>query len=83
MSAQKARKLSILRTEPEVRTEWWEEQESSLPALQRVGKEERKEWDETTNGQEALADKREKLRRGRIIFRKEGTKGFIKAGYIV
>ena len=45
-------------------------------------KEEWKERDETTNGKEVPADKRKKIQRGRIIFRKEGTKGFIEAGYI-
>ena len=49
---------------------------------EREGQEERKERDETTNGKEVRADKRKKLQRGRMIFRKEGTKGFIEAGYI-
>ena len=38
---------------------------------------------QTTEGKEAPVDKGEKLRRGRLIFRKEGTKGFIDAGYMV
>ena len=47
---------------------------------EREGQEER---DETTKGKEAPAEIGKKLRRGRLIFRKEGTKGFIDAGYIV
>ena len=78
--AQKARKLSILHTEPEVRTEEPEEQEKKE---EREGEEEWKQRDETTKGKEAPADKGKKLRRDRLIFRKEGTKGFFKAGYIV
>ena len=50
---------------------------------EREEKEEWKEQDETTKGKEAPVDKGKKLRRGRLIFRKEGTKGFIEAFYIV
>ena len=42
--------------------------------------EERDEWDEwqeTTKGKGAPAVQGKKLQRGRLIFRKEGTKGFI------
>ena len=48
--------------------EEWEEQEDQ------------EEWDEqeeTTKGKRAPADQGKKLRTGRLIFRKEGTKGFI------
>ena len=47
---------------------------------EREGQEER---DETLIGKEAPADVLKKLRRGRLIFRREGTKCFIDAGYIV
>ena len=47
---------------------------------EREGQEER---DETTKDKEAPADIGKKLQRGRLIFRKEGTKGFIDVGYIV
>ena len=47
------------------------------------GQEEWEERDETKKGKEAPTDKGTKLRRGRLIFRKKGTKGFIEAGYIV
>ena len=53
--------------EQEVQEEW-EEQEDQ------------EEWDEqeeTTKGKRAPADQGKKLRTGRLIFRKEGTKGFI------
>ena len=48
---------------------------------EREGQEER---DKTTKGKEAPADIGKKLRRGRLIFRKEGTtlKGFVDAAYI-
>ena len=46
-------------------------------------KEEREGQDETTKGKEAPEDIGKKLQRGRLIIRKEGTKGFIDAGYIV
>ena len=62
--------MAILCTEPDVRTEKREEQE-------------KKEEPETTKGKEAPADKGKKLRRGRLIFKKEGTKGVIEAGNIV
>ena len=39
-------------------------------------------WDEKTKGKEAPADKGKKLRKGRLIVRKEGAKGFIEAGYV-
>ena len=68
---QKARKLPNFRTEPEVRTELQEEQEKRE---EREGKEDR---DETTKGKEAPAEKGKKLRRGMLIFRKEGMKGFV------
>ena len=71
--------MSIFRTEPEVRTTYREEQEKNE---EREGWEQQEEWDETTKVKEAPADKGKKLRTGRLIFRKEGTKGFIKAGYI-
>ena len=69
--------MSIFGTEPELRTEQRDEQEKKE---EREGQEER---DETTKGKEAPADNGKKLQRGRPIFRKEGTKGFIEAGYIV
>ena len=49
----------------------WEEQE---------GQEEQDEWaerEETTKGKGALADQGKKLRRGRLIFMQEGTKGWL------
>ena len=67
--------MFVFPIKPEVRTEKREEQEK---------KEEREwqeEWDKKTKGKEAPADKWKKLRRGRLIFRKDGTKGFIEAGY--
>ena len=42
-----------------------------------------KSGDKTTKGKEAPADKGKRLRRCRLIFRKEDTKGFIDAGSIV
>ena len=56
---QKARKLSIFRTEPEVRTKSLDEQEKKE---EREGQEER---DETTKGKEAPEDIGTKLQRGR------------------
>ena len=41
------------------------------------------EWVETTKGKEAQAEKGKKFRRGRLIFRKQGSKSFIDADYIV
>ena len=55
-------------------------------ARKKEERERQEERDKKTKGKEALPDKRKKLRRGRLIFRKtrkEGTKGFIEAGYIV
>ena len=46
-------------------------------------KEEREGQDETTKGKETPVDIAKKLQRGRLIFKREGTKGFIDAGYIV
>ena len=57
--------------------EYREEQEKKED---QEGQEERTE---TTKSKEAPADKGKKLRRGRPIFRKEGTKRFMEAGYIV
>ena len=71
--ARKARKLSIFHTEPEAGREYREEQEQ---------KEEREERYETIKGKEAPADIGKKFQRSRLIFRKEGTIGFIEAGYI-
>ena len=48
-----------------------------------MGKKNAKSGDETTKGKEAPADIGKKLQRGRLIFRKEGTKGFIEPSYIV
>ena len=55
-----------------MRREYWEEQEKKE---EREGQEER---DETTKGKEATAYKGKKLRKGRLICRNEGAKGFIK-----
>ena len=44
------------------------------------GQEER---DKRTKGKEVPADKGKKLRRGRLIFRKKTTEGFIEADYII
>ena len=60
-----------------MKTEKRDEQEKKE---EREGQEER---DETRKGKKAPADIGKKLQRGRLIFRKEGTKGFIKAGFIV
>ena len=60
-----------------MRRESWDEQEKKE---EREGQVER---DETTKGKEAPADIGKKLQGGRLIFRKESTKGFIDAGYIV
>ena len=38
---------------------------------------EEQDQEETTKGKGAPVDQGKKLRRGRLIFRKEGTKGFI------
>ena len=46
-------------------------------------RERQEERDKKTKGKEAPVDKGKKLRRGRLIFRKEGTEGFIEAGFIV
>ena len=45
--------------------------------------EKKEERDKKTKGKEAPADKGKKLQRGRLIFSKECTKGFIEDGYIV
>ena len=71
--------MFIFRTKPKVRTEKREE-------LAKKERERQEEWDKKTEGKEAPADKGKKLRRGRIIiiiFRKERTKAFIDAGFIV
>ena len=46
-------------------------------------REEKEEEDKTIKDKEAPADIGKKLRRGTLIFRKEGTKAFIEAGFIV
>ena len=61
--------MFIFRIELEVRPEEREEQEK------KEKRERQEEQDKKTKGKEAPADKWKKLRRGELIFRKEGTKG--------
>ena len=55
--------------EQEVQEEWEERGQEEW--------DEQGEREETTNGKAAPADQGKKLQRGRLIFRKEDTKGFI------